>query len=92
MAKKSNKTIALFNGVLILLSLVLFASTFLISSLGVTVKIYLNLIAEALIVFCFFTTGIRVINKKKAYADGIVYLIGSLIIITIMVMTIKNLL
>lgn len=89
-AKGTSKFVIFVNTVLVIAALSLFASSYFISGFSFQMKILLNLIGEGIIALVFFTTGMRFWVKRGDYFQGILLILGSIVIVILGVFTFMN--
>ncbi|MHC1685023.1 MAG: hypothetical protein AB6733_19145 [Clostridiaceae bacterium] len=88
--KGTSKFVIFVNTVLVIAALSLFASSYFISGFSFTMKIILNLVGEGIIALVFFTTGMRFWVKRGDYFQGILLILGSIVIVILGVFTFMN--
>lgn len=88
--KATSKFVIFINAVLILSAITLFASSYFINSFPFKTKILINLAGEGIIVIVFLTSGIRHWARKGEYFQGVLLMLGSLVITILGVFTFMN--
>lgn len=92
-SKKTNTTskfVIFVNSVFVIAALSLFAASYFINIFSFKTKITMNLIGEGLIVFVFLTSGMRYWVKRGDYFQGVLLILGGIVITILGVFTFMN--
>lgn len=89
-SKGTSKFVIFINTVFVIAALGLFAASYFMGNFTFKMKIIMNLIGEGLIAFVFFTTGMRLWVKRGDYFQGILLILGSIVIVILGVFTFMN--
>lgn len=88
--KATSRFVVFVNSVFVIAALSLFAASYFIGIIPFETKIIINLIGEGLIVIVFLTSGMRYWVKRGDYFQGVLLILGGIVISILGVFTFMN--